>query len=121
MARKSKRVTGPERFVPLKPASLEILMVLAEQPLHGYGILQSVQERSGGRIRLETGPLYRRLRQLLDAGLVVETEEPADAVGSDDRRRYYDLTSLGKEVLALEATRLSELVSRGRRLGVLGT
>ena len=109
----------PQDFVPLKPSVLEILMALAETPLHGYGILQRVRERSEGRVELETGPLYRRLKRLLDDGLVAETDEPDDVDDPDDRRRYYTLTALGREVLALEASRLADLVSRQRALGLV--
>ncbi len=108
----------PHDFVPLKASVLEILMALAETPLHGYGILQRVRERSQGRVELETGPLYRRMKRLLDDGLVAETDEPEHVEDGDDRRRYYTLTDLGRDVLALEARRLAGLVARQRALGL---
>lgn len=109
----------PHEFVPLKATVLEILMALAETPLHGYAILQRVRERSDGRVELETGPLYRRMKRLLDDGLVAETDEPDDVEDGDERRRYYTLTDLGREVLALEADRLAQLVARQRALGLI--
>jgi DNA-binding PadR family transcriptional regulator len=108
----------PAGFLPLKPSVLEILMALAETPLHGYGILQRVRERSKGRVELETGPLYRRMKRLLDDGLVMEADEPDDVDDPDERRRYYTLTRLGREVLELEAERLAALVARQRALGL---
>ena len=52
-------------------------MALARVPSHGYGILKSVRDQSDGRVQLETGPLYRHLRRLLDEGLVAEVDAPA--------------------------------------------
>ena len=107
-----------EAQLPLKPVVLHILLALAESDAHGYGVIQAVRERSEGRIRLETGPLYRHLRKLLDAALVDESgARPRD----DDARRgtYYHLTELGRAVLAAEAERLASLVSLTEELGVL--
>lgn len=106
-----------EDFLPLKPAVVLILLVLGEGELHGYAIARAVRARSNSRVKLETGPLYRHLKKLLDSGLVVEAkvQTPAD---HDERRRYYRLTQLGREVLALEAERLSGLVEATRQLGL---
>lgn len=106
-----------ERQLPLKPVVFHILLALAENDLHGYGVIQAVRERSEGRIDLQTGPFYRHLGKLMDAGLVEESDfRPAD----DDPRRgaYYRLTSLGREVLAAEARRLGALVSATEALGL---
>lgn len=111
--------TSPGDFVPLKPAVLEILLALAEAPLHGYGILARIREAPDGGVQLETGPLYRHLKRLLDDGLVNEASAPAGETDRDERRRYYELTALGREVLSLEGRRLSELVERGRALGFI--
>ena len=106
-----------EDFLPVKPAVVLILLVLGEGELHGYAIAQAVRARSNSRVKLETGPLYRHLKRLLDSGLVVEAkvQRPTDR---DERRRYYRLTQLGREVLALEAERLSGLVDATRQLGL---
>ena len=102
--------------LPLKPVVLHILLALAEGDAHGYGVIQRVRERSDDAIRLETGPFYRHLRKLLDAGLVAESERPPDA---DDRRgAYYRLTDRGRHVVAAEVTRLAGVVTLGRELGV---
>jgi DNA-binding PadR family transcriptional regulator len=108
------RSDSAEAHIPVAPAVLEILLALGEGPMHGYAVAQVVGNRSGGRIRLETGPLYRHLKRLLDEGLVEETSgRPAD----DDRRRgaYYRLTRLGRGVVAAESRRLADLVTRARR------
>jgi DNA-binding PadR family transcriptional regulator len=87
----------------LKPADFHILLVLADGPRHGYGIMKEVERESGGDVRLEIGSLYRLLGRLLDDGLL------EDASG-DERRHYYRLSRLGRRVLKAEAERLAELV-----------
>lgn len=108
-----------EAHLPLKPVVFHILLALAEHDLHGYGVIQAVRERSEGRIQLQTGPFYRHLRKLMDAGLVSESaRRPAD----DDPRRgaYYHLSAHGKEVISAEADRLAGLVSASEALGLTG-
>lgn len=107
-----------EDLLPLKPVVHELLLALAEGPSHGYGIIRTVRDRSGGRTRLRTGVLYHHLSHLLETGLVEETDDrPPD----DDPRRgtYYRLTDLGRRAAAAEAARLEEMVRRTRRLGLL--
>jgi DNA-binding PadR family transcriptional regulator len=110
--------TQAERFLPLKPVVFEIVVSLAEAPGHGYAILQDVRARSQGRIKLETGPLYRHLRRLLDDGLVEEVERAEHTDESDRRRRYYGLTKLGYAVLASEVSRVAATVEHVQALGV---
>jgi len=93
----------------LKPVALHILASLSDEDKHGYAIMQAVRQLSGGRIPIQTGSFYRHLGQLLATGLVVEAAvRPAD----DDPRRgaYYRLTPRGREALATEAQRLSDLL-----------
>ena len=95
----------PRDFLPLHPRDLHILLVLLHRPLHGYGIVQRVEEQSEGRLRLDPANLYRTLRRLEEEGLLAETEdhpEPDDA----RRRRYYALTGLGRDVLRAEVERM---------------
>lgn len=81
-----------------------ILTALAEEPLHGYGVMQAVGELSGGRLRLRAGTLYAALDRLTDDGLVVVDREEA----VDGRlRRYYRLTDSGVRALQAEVARLS--------------
>lgn len=96
-----------DRYLPLKAVDFHILLVLTERALHGYGLVKEIEARSGGRIRLEPGNLYRYVRRLVDEDLV----EPADrrATGPDERRRYYRVTLLGRDVLAAEASRMRAL------------
>jgi len=109
--------TAVEAWLPLKPVWLHILLALAEQEYHAYGVIQAVRQRSSDRIRLETGPLYRHLKKLLDGRLI---EESRNRPPDDDPRRgtYYALTRLGREVVLAESQRLEGLVSLTKELGL---
>lgn len=86
-----------------------ILIALAEEPAHGYAVMQDIRERSGGSVRASTGSFYRRLSVLIDEGLVEETAGPK----SDDPRRgaYYRITARGRQTLAQERDRLAAVVA----------
>ena len=60
----------PAQLQPLRPIEFEILLTLAEGESHGYAIIQEIEARADGQLRLETGTLYRALRRLLADGLV---------------------------------------------------
>ena len=107
----------PKTFLPLTPAVFEILLALAESDLHGYAIMQAVERRSEGRVKLLPGTLYRALDRLLDSRLVREKASRASA--RDPRRRSYQLTALGRKTLVAEAKRLEEQVAAARRLDIL--
>ena len=108
------------RFLPLKPPLFEILLTLGGGRLHGYGIIRALRERSEGARRIETGPLYRHLKRLLDDGLIEELDEPPPGTPDDQRRTaYYALSALGRAVVRAEGARLAELVRETRRLGFL--
>lgn len=95
---------------PLKPAVFHILLALAEHDAHGYAIMRAVREQSAGRVPLQTGSFYRHLSRLIEAGLVAEA---AARKPPDDPRRgpSYRLTAHGRQVLAAEKQRLTELVA----------
>jgi DNA-binding PadR family transcriptional regulator len=99
-------------FLPLSPATLHILLSLAAEDLHGYGIMQEVVRQSEGNYKLGPGTLYDNLQKLIQRKLVQELGHRA---GDDDpRRRYYRLTSLGRGVLAAETDRLAGVVREAR-------
>ena len=106
----------PERFLPLPNDALLILLALASGPLHGYGIIRDVGERSDGATVLQTGALYRMLRRLLRDAIIEEVDPPADHTG-DDRRRYYHLSRFGRAVLDAEVARMSGLVRAAKLAG----
>ena len=109
---------GPDEFLPLTPAVLDIMVTLGDDKLHGYGIMQEVRRRTRGRRRLAPGTLYRSLRQMQERGLVAESEERPDSGLDDERRRYYRLTDLGRKVAAAEVERLEGLVRAARSKGL---
>ncbi len=99
-------------FLPLRSVELDILLGVADQPRHGYAILQEAEERAGGSAPFEIPTLYRALRRMRDAGLIRPTQAPADDM--DDRREYWEVTPLGGRVLRAEVERLEVLVATGR-------
>src|SRR5215204_5762289 len=97
-------------FLPLKPIDLQLLLALADEEMHGYGLVQTIADRTDGLVTLEPGNLYRVIKRLLTDGLVAETERRPAPDLADERRRYYRLTALGGRVLAEELRRLETLV-----------
>jgi DNA-binding PadR family transcriptional regulator len=109
----------PRSFLPLTPLTFQVLLSLADEDRHGYGIIRQVQDGTDGLIQLRTGTLYTLLQRLLDEGLVEESDVRPD-VGDDERRRYYRLTAFGRTVVAAEARRLESLIFDARRKRLLG-
>ncbi len=105
-----RKLPTPESFLPLKPNWFHVLLSLADGEQHGYGIMQEVLERSGGKIHLWPATLYGTLKRLLDAELIEESDTRPAPEADDARRRYYRLTSFGRRVLAAESQRLRDLV-----------
>ena len=103
---------------PLTPVAFDILLALLEGEAHGYAIMRSVQERSGGATSLHAGTLYRALSRLVDADLIEELEEAPDDA-SDERRRYYRITGEGRRAAADEARRLDRQLGAARAHGLL--
>lgn len=97
-------------FLPLKPTDYQILFVLFRGQRHGYAMVKAIEDRTGGRVSLEPSNLYRRIRRLMRDGLVEESDTRPAPELDDERRRYYGLTDLGREVLAAEAERMRGLV-----------
>ena len=104
-------------FLPLQPAVFHILMALAVDDRHGYAIIQNVAERSAGAVRLSPGTLYRSIQRMLEDGLLIEIDERPDPEEDDERRRYYRITALGRQVARAEAQRLIDLVKMARASG----
>lgn len=107
----SKRVEQ----VPLSAPIFHILLSLGHERLHGYAIMQAIEEKTGGAIKILPGTLYTTLNRMLSEGLVEEAPAPDDEPGDDRRRRYYRTTTLGREVAHAEAERMSLLVELARQ------
>jgi DNA-binding PadR family transcriptional regulator len=97
----------------ISPPVLNVLLALADQQRHGYGIMLEVAEFTNGSVRLGPGTLYGAIKRMLGAGLVEECGGP-DEPGDDERRRYYQLTGLGQETLAEELAHAERTVAVGR-------
>jgi DNA-binding PadR family transcriptional regulator len=96
----------------MAPAVFHILIALADQPLHGYGIMLDIAERSDGKIKLSPGTLYGSIKQMIEEGLI---EEVAGRPAADDeRRRYYRITREGREAARQEIARMSALLNHAR-------
>lgn len=101
----------PTSALPLKNDVLLILLALGHGPLHGYGLMDRIEEES--EVVLQAGAFYRTLRNMLNDGLVEERDadsEPQDA----KKRRFYRLTRQGRQIAQAEIARLENLVKRGR-------
>lgn len=114
MAQKS-----PAAFLPLTAAIVHILLAVADQERHGYGIMQEVEQLTDGATRMGPGTLYGTIKRMLSAGLIEEADERPDPELDDERRRYYRITRLGMQVLQAESTRLANLLSAARAKKVL--
>ncbi|MGD8456275.1 MAG: helix-turn-helix transcriptional regulator [Anaerolineales bacterium] len=96
--------------LPLTPAVFHIMLALADQERHGYGIMQEVAEMTERDNPMGPGTLYGSIKRMIKAKLIEESDERPDPALDDERRRYYRLTEFGGKVLAAEVQRLSTLV-----------
>ena len=108
-----------DALLPLPVAAFHILMALADDDRHGYGIIQDVAARTDGALQLSAGTLYRSIQRLLEQGLIVETHERPAPDQDDERRRYYRITRFGTAVARAEAQRLASLVRLAKASGLV--
>jgi DNA-binding PadR family transcriptional regulator len=106
--------TDPESLLPLSSAVFHILLALADEERHGYGIMKEVKFRTEGQVRLAPGTLYGAIKRLLEKGIIEEGDERPDPELNDERRRYYRLTDFGQRVLRAEANRLAQMVRQAQ-------
>lgn len=108
--------TDSKNSQPLSTASLYILLALAREDLHGYGIIQEIARQSEDSYRVGPGTLYDNLKKLMDQKLVIDA--PRSARAKDDDRRFYRITSAGKAALSSEVERMHSIVLEAQlRLG----
>jgi DNA-binding PadR family transcriptional regulator len=119
MPRRRREGDAPEDFLPLPGDTFDLLVSLADGDRHGYGLLQEIAERTGGRTRLSPSTLYAVIKRLLEASLIEELSERPDPAHDDERRRYYRLTALGRRVAQAEAARLMRQLADARASGLL--
>jgi len=101
---------------PLSLPVIHILLALSDGALHGYAIKQSVEERTGGAIRLGPGTLYEAIQRLQDDELIEEDAgRGGEALnGQVAQRRYYSLTQRGWDVLRQELRQLDAILEQAR-------
>lgn len=87
------------------------ILLSIQTPLHGYGIMQNIEALSGGRLRLAAGTLYGAISTMLERGWIT-----AISGEKDSRKKEYQITALGKEIVQAEIGRLEELLKNGQEI-----
>lgn len=96
------------KYLPLTESTYYILLALVE-PLHGYGVMQKVEQLSQGAVKIGPGTLYGAFQALEKEALIVK-------VGEEDRRKSYALTPKGREVLKSQIERLEIMTRNGQNV-----
>lgn len=96
--------------IALTEAVYYILLSL-HSPLHGYGIMQKVENMSSGRVRLAAGTLYGAISNMVEKGWIIAL--PGE---KNSRKKEYVITESGKAVASSELSRLRELVANGKSI-----
>ncbi len=109
----------PGDLLPLPTATLHILLALADEDRHGYGIIQHVAARTGRQVQMSAGTLYRSIQRMMEQELLEEIDERPAPEDDDERRRYYRITPFGRAVAEAEARRLNDLVRMARASGFM--
>ena len=99
-----------EAMTPLRPAIYQILLALGDTERHGYGIMQSLEEKTDGRATILPGTLYACITRMLEDGLIEERDGPDGGESGGPPRRYYRRTSSGRAVARAESERLRALL-----------
>jgi DNA-binding PadR family transcriptional regulator len=107
------------KFDPLPSAAFQILLSLADEDLHGYGIMRQVEQQTNGRMRLGPGTLYSSIQGLAEEGLIEEVDRKPQTESDGERRRFYRLTSSGRKLARAEAERLADLLRVARAKKIL--
>jgi DNA-binding PadR family transcriptional regulator len=107
-------VPPPESLLPLSVPVFQILLSLAEEDRHGYGVIGDIRRRSGDEVVLSTSTLYGAIKRMMRDGLVERSEMRPDPDLDDERRRYYRITDFGRDVAACEAGRIRRLAEMVR-------
>lgn len=94
--------------MPLTEAVYYILLSI-QTPLHGYGIMQNIEMLSGGRVKLAAGTLYGAINTMLEKRWI--SAVPGE---KESRKKEYQITPLGKEIVEAEISRLEELLKNGK-------
>ncbi len=113
------KVTEAHGFLPLHPLEFRIMLALLEDDTrHGYAIVRHIEESEPSWHRVLPANLYRRIRDLRTKGLVADAGLPP-GVEPGERRKYFTLTDLGRDVVRAEAARLRTLLGEAEALDLL--
>ena len=93
-------------YVPMTESGFYILFCL-RQPQHGYGIGQQVKQMTGGALVISAGTMYGTLSKMEQDGLIAFVRE-------EEKRKLYQITPLGTEVLELELQRIQRLYQNSK-------
>ena len=108
-----------DSHLPLTPPVFHILLALADEERHGYGIMQDVARQTSDTLQMGPGTLYGCIKRMLAAALIEEADERPDPELDDERRRYYRMTSLGQRVVRAETERLARALAAAKSKRVL--
>jgi DNA-binding PadR family transcriptional regulator len=108
-------------FLPLSPQDFHVLLVLKDEPRHGYGIVRTAEEQFSENLGLDIGTLYRILARLLERGLIQEVKPKSLPPTDGRKRRFYQATKLGVLVARAEAERLLALLHTPQAADLLGS
>jgi DNA-binding PadR family transcriptional regulator len=98
-----------DSLIPLSTPMFHILLSLGEGERHGYALKREIVKRTNGKLKLGPGVLYGSINKMLEFGLIEESDERPDPHLDDQRRRYYRITTLGRQVARAEAQRMRGL------------
>ena len=111
----SPRRTNPADALPLTHVAYHVLLALATANRHGYGIIKYIADRTDGAVDLEAGTLYAAIKRMKDEGWLAEA---APIPGEDARRKTYQITDFGRDVLLAESRRLEGMVNLAKEADV---
>ena len=106
----ARSAAEPEDHIPLSPSIYRILLALGHEEMHGYAIMRSLADKTGGRERILPGTLYASLARMVDEGLVEERDQPEGDASGGPQRRYYRRTAVGRAATQAESERLRVLL-----------
>lgn len=98
-----------DRLLPLSEPVFQVLISLAGDDLHGYGIIRDIDERTRGELILSTSTLYGALQRMMRDGLIERSAQRPAPELDDERRRYFRITKFGREAAQAEADRIERL------------
>jgi DNA-binding PadR family transcriptional regulator len=117
MSHGDNALANPTELLPLAPQDFQVLVLLSDKPMHGYGIVKASAD-TAGKQTLGLGSLYRIVSRMTKQGLIEDV--PTDQPDSKRQRRYYQATELGRAVARAEALRLRTLLETQHARALLG-